>query len=374
MYKHMRKALTALLALLLALSAPALAESLTASVEKTAGKGENTFTVLDYTFDGRDLRVLWEAETAGDEALLFTTGMLDNDVGPLITPRNDVMGLTPDVFIPLGGEDAAHFAGCAVAGFEGVTPSRDFNATLTGYFVRPLVEVIDVSDALNGSLEPGVEHTGAMLVHFNGRIQPLSSIRIDAGEDGALSFQGRNSLIDADTYYENPHKSMVELYADIGLFEIVDVCEVSFPVRLPVGETVALRAAELPVVETKYYDIAFTQAEVGLSGLQLAWEVRSKTGRAMDEDWVGALDVSCRVAGEALDFKAYRIRREYTHGVDGEECLLYSLSQYGNPVLQPGDAPLTVEVEYLPPEGASVPEDAEFPTVALRLEPVALEP
>ena len=54
MYKHMRKALTALLALLLALSAPALAESLTVSVEKTAGEGENTFTVLDYTFDGRD--------------------------------------------------------------------------------------------------------------------------------------------------------------------------------------------------------------------------------------------------------------------------------------------------------------------------------
>ena len=45
MYKHMRKALTALLALLLALSAAALAESLTASVEKTAGEGENTFTV-----------------------------------------------------------------------------------------------------------------------------------------------------------------------------------------------------------------------------------------------------------------------------------------------------------------------------------------
>ena len=39
MYKHMRKALTALLALLLALSAPALAESLTVSVEKTAGGG-----------------------------------------------------------------------------------------------------------------------------------------------------------------------------------------------------------------------------------------------------------------------------------------------------------------------------------------------
>lgn len=374
MYKHMRKALTALLALLLALSAAALAESLTVSVEKTAGEGENTFTVLDYTFDGRDLRVLWEAETAGDEALLFTTGMLDNDIGPLITPRNDVMGLTPDVFIPLGGEDAAHFAGRAVAGFEGVTPSRDFTATLTGYFVRPLVEVIDVSDALDGSLEPGVEYTGAMLVRFNGRVQPSSSIRIDAGEDGELSFEGRNSLLDADTYYENPHKSVVELYADLGLFEIVDVCEVSFPVRLPVGETVALRAVELPVVETKYCDIAFTQAEVGFSGLQLAWEVRSKTGRAMDEDWVGALDVSCRVAGETLDFKTYRIRRDYTRGVDGEECLLYSLSQYGDPVLQPGDAPLTVEVEYLPPEGASVPEDAEFPTVALRLEPVALEP
>ena len=42
MYKHMRKALTALLALLLALSAAALAESLTVSVEKTAGEGENT--------------------------------------------------------------------------------------------------------------------------------------------------------------------------------------------------------------------------------------------------------------------------------------------------------------------------------------------
>ena len=39
-----------------------------------------------------------------------------------------------------------------------------------------------------------------------------------------------------------------------------------------------------------------------------------------------------------------------------------------------GDAPLTVEVEYLPPEGASVPEDAGSPTVTLTLEPVVLEP
>ena len=43
-----------------------MAQKLAAPVGESYGDGENTFTVKEYLFDGRELHVEWEARTAGD--------------------------------------------------------------------------------------------------------------------------------------------------------------------------------------------------------------------------------------------------------------------------------------------------------------------
>lgn len=367
--------------LVLALSGTAMATGgLSVPVGQASGEGENTFTVLEYTFDGRELRMTWEAETTGDEPLLFATGVLDNDVGPVISWYEGTSW-----YVPVGGEDAACCTGYEAAGFDGVTPSRPFNATIVGYFVRPLVEVVDPG-APDCALEPGVEHTGNLLVRSGECVTPVSYLYWEPMEDGGISITTQEDFIDGDTLYTNPHKDLVELYADMGYFEIVDICEVTFPVELPIGEVVAMRATELPTVSTEYYDIEFIRAEFSPFEARAEWLVRSKTGLEVREDWVFDLRYEVRLNGEPLTVSTGR--KSSTDEANWYHCDMCTHDGYTVPL---GDEAVTLEIALAPPDVAtdeskesealpwyaltpvSAPEDAEFPTITLTLEPVTLE-
>lgn len=328
-----------------------MAQKLAAPVGESYGDGENTFTVKEYLFDGRELHVEWEARTAGDELVLFTASKLSAGTEQELLQHGDLRSLYLNEYAALGGEYGTIWAGYTVGEFAGDAPVEPFTVTMQAYFLRPLAPVFAEDDH-----ELEKTRTGPMILleHLDGACWLATSAALHEARDSEEEIpEGMNQI---------------EYYASLNYYDIIESFEVSFTI-VPDVETIAsTRIVGQNVFETDDYRMEFTKAEFNAAGTEILWRVYSKTGLPFDEDWVYDLDYAICVNGKEIPLDR--------GGGGSPDMKYYECEAWGNPL-----AELPTIVEITPRAGnlmrgkgtdARIPEGTEFPTMTLTLEPVKL--
>ena len=333
------------------------AQKLVVPVGETYGDGENTFTVQEYIFDGRELHVEWQARTADDGLVLFTASGLTTDAGQPFSPQEALLNVEYNGYAALGGAYGATLEGYTAGGFSSFQ-TEPFTATMRVYFLRPAAPIyMEGSPELEGTREGPM----ILLGNMGDGYCPASPtalyevFRHGTGSTRIAHDEGLPAGADRIGYYESQ-----------GYYAVIGTYEVSFTVTPNAEAITSTRIAGQTVFETEDYRIEFAEAEFNAAGTRLLWYVQSKTGLPFDEDWVYMLGYTICVNGEEL-----LLEQAGGGNADG-----FLWEAWGNPV-----AGLPAAVEITPcisnrmrytGADARIPEGTQFPTMTVTLEPVAL--